>query len=116
MNIKKSLSWVAVAFFAVGIVPSIAFAQPGAFGAGYGPPLKVVPPAKIFATSDEHYTYLLEQAKRGTKQTLTSVPRWDGLWVTAGNTPLGFVIAAAWIWIKGQVSRRRADTAIRSRL
>jgi len=103
MNIKKSLSWVAVAIFAVGIVPSIAFAQPGAFGGGFGPPLKVVPPAKIFATSDEHYTYLLEQAKRGTKHTLTSVPRWDGLWVTAGNTHMDMFIDPPGSGFKGKV-------------
>jgi hypothetical protein len=56
------------------------------FGSGYGPPLEVVPPPKEFATSDEHYAYLLAQAKGGTKHTLATVPRWDGLWVTAGNT------------------------------
>ena len=82
MNFNKSLSWVAGVIFALGMVPSIGFAQPGAFGGGYGPELKVAPPPKTFATSGEHYAYLFEQAKRGTKHTLTSVPRWDGLWVT----------------------------------
>ena len=76
MNLNKSLSWVAVVIFALGIVPSIAFAQPGAFGGGYGPALKVEPPPKPFATSDDHYAYLLAQAKGGTKQSLTSVPRF----------------------------------------
>ena len=47
---------------------------------------------KAFATSDEHYKYLLEQAKGGTKHTLASVPRWDGLWVTAGNTHMDIFI------------------------
>src|SRR5438552_12628079 len=92
MNFTKSLSWVAGVVFALGSVPSIASAQAGAFGGGYGPPLKVVPPPKAFATSDEHYAYLLEQAKRGTKHTITSVPRWDGLWVTAGNTHMDMFI------------------------
>jgi len=68
--------------------PSLSFAQNGGFGAGYGPPLKVVPPPKQFASSEEQYKYLLEQAKGGTKKTIDTVPRWDGLWVTAGNTHL----------------------------
>ena len=107
MNFNKSLNWVAVAVFALGSAPSIAFAQPGAFGGGYGPPLKVEPPPKAFATSDEHYKYLLEQAKGGTKHTLTSVPRWDGLWVTAGNTHMDMFIDPP--GFPGQGSRGRAD-------
>src|SRR5947208_3686869 len=67
MNFNRSLSWMAVVVFAFVAVPSIAFAQPGAFGAGFGPALKVVPPPKVFATSEEHYSYLFEQAKQGTK-------------------------------------------------
>lgn len=58
----------------------------GNFGAGFGSPLQVVPPPRDFARSDEHYAWLLEQAGGGTQHTLVSVPRWDGLWVTAGNT------------------------------
>lgn len=64
-------------------LPPVSFAQ---FGAGYGPPLVTVPPPREFSSSEEHYQYLLEQAEGGTKHTLQSVPRWDGLWVTAGNT------------------------------
>jgi hypothetical protein len=63
-------------------------AQGGAFGGGFGPPLQVVPPPREFATSEEHYAYLLEQAKGGTKHSLATVPRWDGLWQPAGNTHL----------------------------
>src|SRR5262245_57867763 len=103
MNFNKSLSCAASAIFALGIVPSSAFAQPGAFGGGYGPQVKVVAPPKVFATSDEHYTYLLEQAKRGTKHTLTSVPRWDGLWVTAGNTHMDMFIDPPGSGFKGKV-------------
>src|SRR5688500_20276900 len=82
---------VAAAFVLVS-APSIPFAQPGAFGGGYGPALQVVEPPRVFATSDEHYKYLLGQAKGGTKHTLTSVPRWGGLWVTAGNTHMNMFI------------------------
>lgn len=103
MNFNKSLIWVAVGIFALGGVPSIALAQPGAFGGGYGPPLSVAPPPKAFATSDEHYKYLFEQAKRGTKHTLNSVPRWDGLWVTAGNTHMDMFIDPPGAGFKGKV-------------
>jgi hypothetical protein len=103
MNFNKRLRWVAVMIFAVGTIPSIAFSQPGAFGGGYGPPLTVVPPPKAFATSDEHYAYLLEQAKGGTKQTINSVPRWDGLWVTAGNTHMDMFIDPPGSGFKGKV-------------
>jgi hypothetical protein len=92
MNLNKCLSWIVVAAFAAGVVPSMALAQPGAFGGGFGPPLAVEPAVKTFATSDEHYAYLLQQAKGGKKHTITSVPRWDGLWVTAGNNHMSMFI------------------------
>ena len=56
------------------------------FGAGYGPPLVTEAPERIFNTSDAHYAWLLEQAEGGTEHTFDTLPRWDGLWVTAGNT------------------------------
>jgi hypothetical protein len=62
------------------------------FGAGYGPPLQVQVPAKSFTTSDDHYAWLLAQAKGGTQHTLASVPRWDGLWETAGNSHLNLFV------------------------
>jgi len=92
MNLSKSVGWIAVGMFVFAFTPSIATAQPGAFGGGTGPALAVVQPPRVFATSDEHYKFLLDQAKGGTKHTLTSVPRWDGLWVTAGNTHMNMFI------------------------
>ena len=92
MNLK-GMSRVAALIFLIGSVPSVGSAQTGAFGGGYGPPLKAEPPPRVFATSDEHYAYLLQQAKGGTKHTITSVPRWDGLWVTAGNTHMDMFIS-----------------------
>ncbi len=80
--------WRFVAAALVLAAPSLSFAQRGQFGGGYGPPLKAEKPPKEFATSDEHYEYLLAQAKGGTKHTLATVPRWDGIWNTAGNTHL----------------------------
>ena len=79
MNLDRSLRWVAVATVALISAPPMLVAQPGVFGGGYGPPLTVVSPPRAFATSDEHYKFLLAAAKGGTKHTITSVPRWDGL-------------------------------------
>src|SRR6185503_10431331 len=92
MSLNRSLGWVAVAAFALASAPSVVFAQPVAFGGGYGPALAVVPPPKAFSTSDEHYKFLLAAAKGGSKHSITSVPRWDGLWVTAGNTHMNIFI------------------------
>ncbi|HUL80571.1 MAG TPA: hypothetical protein VL131_00425, partial [Gammaproteobacteria bacterium] len=92
MKIDANLWRLAIAALALAAAPSLSFAQNGGFGGGFGPPLKVIPPPKQFASSEEHYKFLLEQAKGGTKHTLASVPRWDGLWVTAGNTHLNAFI------------------------
>jgi len=89
---RYACPWV----LAVGIV-ALGFVSPGAmaqFGAGYGPPLVTVPPPREFATSEEHYAYLLEQANGGTTHTFATLPRWDGLWVTAGNTMMDAFVDA----------------------
>jgi len=88
MRSVKRLAWVGLGALTLAAVSPAVLAQRGQFGGGYGPPLKADKPAKEFATSDEQYEYLLAQAKGGTKHTLASVPRWDGLWNTAGNTHL----------------------------
>ena len=85
------LRWAGIGAVALGVAPA-ALAQGGSFGGGFGPPLQVVKPPREFATSEEHYAYLLEQAKGGTKHTLMTVPRWDGLWQPAGNTHLEIFI------------------------
>src|SRR5688572_22835883 len=92
MSLTRTLLRVVLGVAAIGGAPSVVFAQPGSFGGGYGPPLQVVQPPKAFATSDEHYKFLLDRAKGGTKHTLASVPRWDGLWNTAGNTHMNIFI------------------------
>jgi hypothetical protein len=56
------------------------------------PPLQVIPPDREFATSDEHYQYLIEQANGGTTHTWETLPRWDGLWNTAGNNHMDLFI------------------------
>lgn len=83
--IKKALCVVALA-----TIPALLHAQ--GFGAGYGPPLQVIPPSQEFASSDAHYAWLLEQANGGTQHTVESIPRWYGLWTTAGNTHMDIFI------------------------
>jgi hypothetical protein len=83
--------WAGIGAFGLAFAPGIV-AQGGAFGGGSGPPLQVVKPPREFASSEEHYAYLLEQAKGGTKHTLATVPRWDGLWQPGGNTHLEMFI------------------------
>ncbi len=92
MRMNSSLAAIGLGAVLAAALPLSASAQKHAFGAGYGPPLKVVPPPKQFATLDEYYEYLLKQAHGGTQHTLATVPRWDGLWVTAGNTHMDIFI------------------------
>jgi len=92
MKFAKQPFWISVGLVALSIAPTVTLAQVGAFGGGYGPPLKEIAPLQVFATSDEHYAYLLKLANGGTKHTLASVPRWDGLWVAAGNTHMAAFI------------------------
>jgi len=87
----KSLWRVGIGAVALAAVSPVSFAQ---FGAGYGPPLVTVPPPREFATSEAHYAYLLEQANGGTKHTFDTLPRWDGLWNTAGNTSMDAFVDA----------------------
>jgi hypothetical protein len=91
MKLIRSLPVSAVAFALVAIAgPAFAFQ----FGAGYGPPLVTVPPPMEFETSAGHYAYLLEEAGGGTTHTIETVPRWDGVWVTAGNTMMDAFVDA----------------------
>jgi hypothetical protein len=58
-------------------------------------------PPKGFATAEEHYAYLLEQAHGGTEHTMATIPVWDGLWGSGNNTmPAIFLengtLATAW--------------------
>src|SRR4029079_4053453 len=92
MNLRRILFRAVLALFVISGVPATLSAQPGAFGGGYGPPLQAAAPPKAFATSDEHYKFLLSQAKGGTKHTITTVPRWAVLWFTAGNTHMDMFI------------------------
>ena len=43
-------------------------------------------PPRDFATAEEHYNYLLEQANGGTQHTMATIPVWDGLWSAGFNS------------------------------
>ena len=58
MKLAKHPIWIGVGLLVLGLGSTGAFAQQSAFGAGYGPPLKVQAAPQTFATSDEHYAYL----------------------------------------------------------
>jgi hypothetical protein len=46
----------------------------------------VEPPPQDFPTAEAHYAYLLEQAHGGTQHTMETIPQWNGLWTSGGNT------------------------------
>ncbi len=46
----------------------------------------VEPPPESFATAAEHYEYLYDAADGGTTHTMETIPVWDGLWGSGGNT------------------------------
>ncbi|WP_428099913.1 hypothetical protein [Candidatus Rariloculus sp.] len=85
MTSNRSRTWFGMGVLVLGAVPVVVSAQ---FGAGYGPPLETISPPMEFETSAAHYAYLLEQANGGTQHTFETLPRWDGLWQTAGNTAM----------------------------
>jgi hypothetical protein len=66
----------AVCLFVVGALGTTALAQREA----------VAPPPKVFSSAEEHYTYLLAQAKGGTKHTAASLPDWTGIWQSGITT------------------------------
>jgi hypothetical protein len=58
-------------------------------------------PPRDFATAEEHYAYLLDQANGGTAHTMATIPVWDGLWGSGNNTMPGIflengTLATAW--------------------
>lgn len=56
----------------------------------------VQPPPREFKTSEEHYRFLLQQAKGGTRHTAATLPNWEGLWVPGPNSiPETFLDAGA---------------------
>ena len=46
----------------------------------------IVPPPKQFSSAAEHYKFLLDRAKGGTKHTVTSLPDWSGIWQSGITT------------------------------
>ena len=88
MEPRRNLAGVgAVCLFVVGVLGTSTFAQREALGTSAFAQLEAVVPApKRFSSADEHYKYLLAQAKGGTKHTLTSLPDWSGIWQSGITT------------------------------
>jgi hypothetical protein len=86
-----AVAWCSVATTAavtaqrVGQTDSDAAAAPptGGFQRGYLP--ETFKPPQDFATSTEHYDYLLDMYKGGVRHTQESVPKWEGVWSAASN-------------------------------
>jgi hypothetical protein len=62
---------------------------------------ELVLPPEDFATAEEHYRFLYEQADGGTEHTMETIPVWEGLWASGNNTmPAIFLengtLATAW--------------------
>jgi hypothetical protein len=43
-------------------------------------------PSMDFATAEDHYNYLQEQARGGTLHTMATIPVWKGLWSSGNNS------------------------------
>ena len=69
------------------IVAGISITASGAIFAQFNAPTPDALPFPMeFETSREHYDYLLDYYKGGVKHDYLSVPKWEGLWSTGGNT------------------------------
>ena len=77
----------AVCLLITGVLGTSTFAQREALGTStFAQQERVVPPPKTFSSAEEHYKYLLAQAKGGTKHTLASLPDWSGIWQSGITT------------------------------
>jgi hypothetical protein len=97
---------ISIGVLAVAFVESAYAQRPVAAGAAAQeqaalPLPEVELPPRDFATAEDHYAYLLEQASGGTEHTMATIPVWDGLWGSGNNTmPAIFLengtLATAW--------------------
>jgi hypothetical protein len=72
----RRLAWAGIgASFIIAFVPT-AFAQRE----------PVVRPPMQFSSAEQHYKYLLDRARGGTKHTATSLPDWSGIWQSGITT------------------------------
>jgi len=115
MNFTKSLNWVAGVIFVIGSLPSIACGRnPELSGVGMDRRSRSCCRRK-HSRRPRSTTRISSRGQRAArKHTLTSVPRWDGLWVTAGNTHMDMFVDPPGFHRQG--SSGRADTALRCRL
>jgi hypothetical protein len=78
-DVIRTLSITALLLFSAGAV-----AQEGSLAFTTLPPVEQ--PPRDFETAEEHYNYLYEQADGGTQHTMETIPLWDGLWGSGGNS------------------------------
>jgi hypothetical protein len=83
MAINITIKNIVFSAFSLCIISTVQ-AQPGG-----GPLPPVEPPPQSFPTAEAHYRYLLEQADGGTQHTMATIPQWNGLWTSGGNTMFG---------------------------
>jgi hypothetical protein len=49
-------------------------------------------PPRNFATAEEHYRFLMDAAGGGTQHTMATIPQWNGLWTSGGNSAFGLFL------------------------
>lgn len=82
MKTSRGMAFFVAAAVATVAVPALA--QEGSLAATTMP--QPTPPPREFATAQEHYEHLYEQADGGTEHTMRTIPVWDGLWQSGNNT------------------------------
>ncbi|MGD8324152.1 MAG: hypothetical protein PVF50_07275 [Gammaproteobacteria bacterium] len=66
-------------------------------------------PPREFATSREHYDYLLDQYRGGVTHTWDSVPKWDGIWSAARNNSANQIFLSDGEIVKGILTPEYED-------
>ena len=109
MNIGKNVIACGAAMCLMTSVWTFAVAQAPPGGPRLGGPGRdgflpdPVPPPQNFATSTEHYEYLLRLHKGGTRHTYESVPKWEGLWSGAANSALALFVKGGGLGTGGEM-------------
>jgi hypothetical protein len=60
-------------------------------------------PPRKFATAEEHYRFLLDAANGGTQHTMATIPQWNGLWTSGGNSAFTLFLEGGSVISGGEV-------------